>query len=58
MEGIIVDIIVDIKLRQSSIWSLSIALYRALRELYREPLVEPLAELFAEPAAREINCGV
>ena len=66
MEGIIVDIIVDIKLQQSSIWSLSTAPCRALRELRREPLAELrvellveilaeiLAELLAEPLAKPL----
>ena len=52
MEGIIVNIIVDIKLQQSSIWSLSTAPYKALRELYREPLAELHAELLAEILAK------
>ena len=48
MKGIIVDIIIDIKLQQSSIWSLGIAPYKALRELYRKPLAELHTELLAE----------
>ena len=55
MEGIIINIIVNIKLQQSSIWSLNTAPYKALRELYREPLVELLAEPLAKSLTKPLT---